>query len=101
MATVPCWKMVKDHRPAPRAAAPYFIKDELDRLERRAGVIQLSYLADITYARLMIMFGYSKKDRNISDVWPQLALIDNLLPLAYVASNIMPAPIKSGDRSCF
>ena len=72
MATVPYWRMAKIHQPTPGTAAPRFIEDAMDRLERRAGVTQLSYLADITCAGLIITFGCSKKDRGFSNV--QLAL---------------------------
>ena len=75
MATVPYWMMAKDHWPLPGTAAPRLIKDALDRLERRAGVTQLSYLADMTCAGLITTFGYSKTDRIFSNVLPQLALI--------------------------
>ena len=74
MARVPYWTMAKDHRPLLGPAATRFIKDVLDRLERRSGVTQLSYLADVTCAGLIATFGYSKKDRSFSNVWPQLAL---------------------------
>lgn len=75
MATVSYWTMANDYRAPPGTAAPRVIKDELDRLERRAGVTQLSYLADITCAGLITTFGYSEKDRSFSNIWPQLALI--------------------------